>query len=54
MRVGMGFDVHPFATDDRPLVLGGIRFEGCGLAVAGDMLSHAMTRLHRAPCGLRQ
>ena len=30
-RVGMGFDVHPFATDDKPLVLGGVPFEGRGL-----------------------
>lgn len=31
MRVGFGFDVHPFAPDgvvDRPLVLGGVVFEG--------------------------
>jgi 2-C-methyl-D-erythritol 2,4-cyclodiphosphate synthase len=27
--VGLGFDVHPFASDDsRPLVLGGVLFEG--------------------------
>jgi len=24
----MGFDVHPFADDDRPLVLGGVTFPG--------------------------
>ena len=28
IRVGMGFDVHPFADDDRPLVLGGVTFPG--------------------------
>lgn len=29
MRIGNGFDVHRFGDDpDRPLVLGGVRFEG--------------------------
>ncbi|HEX7095427.1 MAG TPA: 2-C-methyl-D-erythritol 2,4-cyclodiphosphate synthase [Acidimicrobiales bacterium] len=29
MRVGLGFDVHRFSDDpSRPLVLGGVRFEG--------------------------
>ena len=29
MRVGLGFDVHRFTDDpNRPLVLGGVRFEG--------------------------
>ncbi len=43
-RVGMGFDVHPFATDpDRPLVLGGITFEGPGLVghSDADAIAHA-------------
>lgn len=36
LRVGSGFDVHPFA-DGRPLVLGGVRFEGePGLAGHSD------------------
>ena len=28
MRVGQGFDIHRFADDDRPLVLGGVRIPG--------------------------
>jgi 2-C-methyl-D-erythritol 2,4-cyclodiphosphate synthase len=29
MRVGLGFDAHPFSPDpERPLVLGGVRLEG--------------------------
>jgi len=28
IRVGQGFDIHRFAEDDRPLVLGGARFTG--------------------------
>ena len=44
MRIGQGFDVHPFAAG-RPLVLGGVRFEGeTGLAghSDGDALTHAV------------
>jgi 2-C-methyl-D-erythritol 2,4-cyclodiphosphate synthase len=38
IRVGQGFDVHPFADDpDRPLVLGGVTFDGAtGLAGHSD------------------
>src|SRR5580765_17069 len=46
LRVGMGFDVHPFADDDaRPLMLGGVRFdERGGLAghSDGDAVCHAV------------
>jgi 2-C-methyl-D-erythritol 2,4-cyclodiphosphate synthase len=44
IRVGMGFDIHPFATDDKPLVLGGVAFEGRGLAghSDGDVITHAV------------
>ena len=46
VRVGQGFDVHRFAADeDRPLVLGGVRFEGRGLAgqpAAVTCISHAV------------
>jgi 2-C-methyl-D-erythritol 2,4-cyclodiphosphate synthase len=44
MRVGIGFDVHPFAEDDKPLVLGGIGFDGRGLAghSDGDVIIHAV------------
>jgi 2-C-methyl-D-erythritol 2,4-cyclodiphosphate synthase len=44
MRIGQGYDVHPFAIDRR-LVLGGVRFEGePGLAghSDGDALCHAV------------
>ena len=44
MRVGMGYDVHPF-EDGKPLILGGIVFEGeSGLAghSDGDALTHAV------------
>ncbi len=44
MRVGLGYDVHPF-DDGKPLVLGGVRFEGeRGLAghSDGDALTHAI------------
>ena len=41
LRVGLGFDVHPFADDasagDRPLVLGGVTIDGAtGLAGHSD------------------
>ena len=46
MRVGLGFDVHPFAGDaDRPLVLGGVVFDGeRGLAghSDADVVAHAV------------
>jgi len=44
MRIGQGFDVHPF-EEGRALVLGGIMFEGeTGLAghSDGDVLTHAV------------
>jgi len=43
-RVGLGFDVHPFATG-RPLVLGGVTIEGAaGLAghSDADVVAHAV------------
>jgi 2-C-methyl-D-erythritol 2,4-cyclodiphosphate synthase len=44
-RVGLGFDVHPFSTDAaRPLVLGGVRFDGeTGLNghSDADVIAHA-------------
>ena len=44
IRVGIGFDVHPFTDEDKPLVLGGITFEGRGLAghSDGDVIVHAV------------
>lgn len=44
MRIGTGYDVHPFEAG-RPLVLGGVTFEGeTGLAghSDGDALTHAV------------
>lgn len=44
MRVGIGFDVHPF-SDGRPLVLGGVEIPGA-VGLAGhsdaDVLCHAL------------
>lgn len=39
----MGYDVHPYATDERPLRLGGVTFDPPGLAghSDGDVLAHA-------------
>jgi 2-C-methyl-D-erythritol 2,4-cyclodiphosphate synthase len=44
IRVGNGYDVHPFADDDTPLVLGGVTFEGRGLAghSDADVVTHAV------------
>jgi 2-C-methyl-D-erythritol 2,4-cyclodiphosphate synthase len=46
IRIGQGFDVHPFSSDtDRPLVLGGVSFDGLpGLAghSDGDVIAHAV------------
>jgi 2-C-methyl-D-erythritol 2,4-cyclodiphosphate synthase len=44
MRIGNGYDVHPF-SDGRALILGGVLFEGeTGLAghSDGDVLTHAV------------
>jgi 2-C-methyl-D-erythritol 2,4-cyclodiphosphate synthase len=44
IRVGHGFDVHPFSDVEKPLVLGGVRFDGRGLAghSDGDVITHAV------------
>jgi 2-C-methyl-D-erythritol 2,4-cyclodiphosphate synthase len=56
VRVGQGFDVHPFAQDpDRPLVLGGITFDGeRGLAghSDADVIAHAVTDALLGAAGL--
>jgi 2-C-methyl-D-erythritol 4-phosphate cytidylyltransferase/2-C-methyl-D-erythritol 2,4-cyclodiphosphate synthase len=55
VRVGMGFDVHPFAADDRPLVLGGVRIEGeRGLAghSDADAVAHAVADALLGAAGL--
>jgi 2-C-methyl-D-erythritol 2,4-cyclodiphosphate synthase len=56
VRVGQGFDVHPFSDDpDRPLLLGGVRFDG-ERALAGhsdgDVIAHAVTDAVLGAAGL--
>ena len=55
MRVGQGFDIHPFAESDRPLVLGGVRFDGeRGLAghSDADVVAHAVADALLGAAGL--
>jgi 2-C-methyl-D-erythritol 2,4-cyclodiphosphate synthase len=56
VRVGQGVDVHPFSDDpDRPLVLGGVTFEGeRGLAghSDADVVAHAVTDALLGAAGL--
>jgi 2-C-methyl-D-erythritol 2,4-cyclodiphosphate synthase len=56
LRVGQGFDVHPFSDDpDRPLVLGGVTFPGeRGLAghSDADVIAHAVTDALLGAAGL--
>jgi 2-C-methyl-D-erythritol 2,4-cyclodiphosphate synthase len=55
IRVGLGYDVHPFADgDERPLVLGGVTLEGRGLAghSDADALCHAIADALLGPTGL--
>jgi 2-C-methyl-D-erythritol 2,4-cyclodiphosphate synthase len=56
VRVGQGFDVHPFSDDPgRPLVLGGVRFDGeRGLAghSDADVIAHAVTDALLGAAGL--
>ncbi len=56
MRVGQGFDIHRFSDDPaRPLVLGGVRFEGArGLHghSDADVVAHAVTDALLGAAGL--
>ena len=56
VRVGQGFDVHPFSDDpSRPLVLGGVTFDGArGLAghSDADVVAHAVTDAVLGAAGL--
>jgi 2-C-methyl-D-erythritol 2,4-cyclodiphosphate synthase len=55
IRVGLGFDVHTFADDDRPLVLAGVTFTGeRGLAghSDADVVSHAIADAVLGAAGL--
>lgn len=53
IRVGLGFDVHPFGGDG-PLVLGGVTLEGAGLDghSDADVVSHAVADALLGPVGL--
>ena len=53
LRVGLGYDVHPF-TDDAPLVLAGVIIDGPGLAghSDADAVCHAVADALLGPAGL--
>jgi 2-C-methyl-D-erythritol 2,4-cyclodiphosphate synthase len=54
-RVGLGVDVHPRATEPRPLFLGGVRFDAeVGLAghSDGDVVCHALADALLGAAGL--
>lgn len=53
IRVGLGFDVHPFGGDG-PLVLGGVTLDGEGLAghSDADVVTHAAADALLGPVGL--
>jgi 2-C-methyl-D-erythritol 2,4-cyclodiphosphate synthase len=56
MRVGMGFDVHPFSDDpSRGCVLGGVRFDGVRGLVGhsdADVVAHAVAEALLGAAGL--
>ncbi len=55
IRIGHGFDIHPFTDDpDRDLVLGGVRFSGPGLSghSDADVIAHAVTDAVLGAAGL--
>lgn len=56
MRIGQGFDIHPFSNDpSRALVLGGVTFEGeTGLVghSDADVIAHAVTDALLGAAGL--
>jgi 2-C-methyl-D-erythritol 2,4-cyclodiphosphate synthase len=54
MRVGLGFDVHPFGTEP-PLVLGGVRIDDAPRLAGhsdGDAVAHAVADALLGPAGL--
>lgn len=53
IRVGLGFDVHPFGGEG-PLVLGGVTLEGRGLVghSDADVVAHAVADSVLGPVGL--
>ena len=55
IRVGLGYDVHPFSDDDsRALVLGGVTIDGRALAghSDADAVCHAVADALLGPAGL--
>lgn len=56
MRVGMGFDVHPFSDDpSRACILGGVRFDGVRGLVGhsdADVVAHAVAEALLGAAGL--
>ena len=55
LRVGNGFDTHRFSDDPtRPLVLGGVTFDGPGLVghSDADVVAHACAEALLGPAGL--
>jgi len=54
IRVGLGYDVHPFSDDARPLVLGGVTVDGRGLVghSDADVVCHAVADALLGPAGL--
>jgi 2-C-methyl-D-erythritol 2,4-cyclodiphosphate synthase len=55
IRVGLGYDVHPFSDDAaRPMVLGGVTIDGRGLAghSDADAVCHAVADALLGPAGL--
>jgi 2-C-methyl-D-erythritol 2,4-cyclodiphosphate synthase len=54
-RVGMGYDIHPVSDDPaRPMVLGGVTFDGPGLVghSDSDVIAHACTDALLGAAGL--
>jgi 2-C-methyl-D-erythritol 2,4-cyclodiphosphate synthase len=56
LRVGVGFDIHPYSTDpDRPLILAGVTFPGqAGLSghSDADVVTHAVADAVLGAAGL--
>jgi 2-C-methyl-D-erythritol 2,4-cyclodiphosphate synthase len=57
IRIGQGFDIHPFSDDpDRQMILGGVRFTDDRPGLAGhsdaDVIAHAVTDALLGAAGL--
>ena len=53
-RVGIGFDVHPWASEDRALWLGGVRFDGERRARRAFRRRRGVSRARRRAAGRRR